>query len=146
MTITSLTPHGPEFSFVDACDVFAAEKRALGSKWLNPKSPFFAGHFPGQPLMPGVLLVECAAQTAGILWHVLGKEQTKTPLYLAQLLAFKFKKAARPGETVHIEVILEKELGALAQFGAILWVGHDAMVAQGNFVLGRELVPVTPSA
>jgi len=136
---TLLTPHGRSFSFVDTCDVFETEKRALGAKWLDPKSPFFEAHFPGKPLMPGVLLVECAAQVAGILWQIIDKADSKTPLFLAQVGQFRFLKPVLPKETVRIEVILEKEMGPLAQFASILWVGHDR-VAQGGFALSREQV------
>jgi 3-hydroxymyristoyl/3-hydroxydecanoyl-(acyl carrier protein) dehydratase len=117
--------------------VFEKEKRALGSKWLNPKSPFFEGHFPGRPLMPGVLMVECAAQAAGILWQIVAKAEAGTPLFLAQVGQFRFLKSVLPGQTLAVEVVLEKELGSLAQFDAKLWVGHD-MVAQGGFMLSRE--------
>ena len=51
-----LTPHGPGFSFLDTLAVVEPGKRARGTKWLDPKSAFFADHFPGNPLMPGVLL------------------------------------------------------------------------------------------
>ena len=61
----SLTPHGPGFSFLDSFEILEPGKRGRGRKWLNPKLAFFADHFPGNPLMPGVLLVECAAQAAG---------------------------------------------------------------------------------
>lgn len=132
-----LTPHGKSFSFIDTCDVFEADKRALGSKWLDPKSSFFEGHFPGRPLMPGVLLVECAAQTAGVLWQIIDRDESRTPLFLAQVGPFRFLKSVLPGQTIRIEVVLEKELGSLAQFAAMLWVGHD-MVAQGAFALSRN--------
>lgn len=135
-----LTPHGPSFAFLDTCDVFAAEKRARGSKWLDPKSEFFKGHFPGKPMMPGVLLVECAAQAAGVLWQELAGLQTKTALLLAQILQFKFTHAALPDETVTIDVVLEKEMGPLAQFFATLKVAERA-VGEGRFILSRPAAP-----
>ncbi|MEZ5404903.1 MAG: hypothetical protein R3F23_01650 [Verrucomicrobiia bacterium] len=64
----SLTPHGPGFSFVDSFVWDDSQKQLTAKKWLDPKLSFFADHFPEKPLMPGVLLVECAAQTAGVLW------------------------------------------------------------------------------
>ena len=137
MIKTSLTPHGPGFSFVDSCEVFENEKKARASKWLDPKSPFFADHFPERPLMPGVLLIEAAAQTAGILWQTIRKADPGAPLFLAQVRQFRFSKAVLPGETLRIDVVLEKDFGALAQFEAALSV-DDATVAQGSFVLSRK--------
>jgi 3-hydroxyacyl-[acyl-carrier-protein] dehydratase len=142
---TSLTPHGPQFSFLDECAVERIDKRAVGSKWLDPKAEFFGGHFPGQPIMPGVLLIECAAQAAGVLWHVIsrggaadpGSLEKPQPLYLAQVVQFKFTEPARPGETVQIEVNVEKEMGELAQFHAVLAAGGRP-VAEGRFILSRR--------
>jgi 3-hydroxyacyl-[acyl-carrier-protein] dehydratase len=137
MTQTALlTPHGPSFSFVDTCEVFESEMKAVGSKWLDPKSAFFESHFPGRPLMPGVLMVECAAQVAGILWQTVEKADSKAPLLLAQILQFRLMKTVLPDQTIRIEVVLEKKLGNLAQFSAELAVGSE-VVARGGFMLSR---------
>jgi len=128
----SLTPHGPGFSFVDSFEILEPRKRGRGRKWLNPNAPFFADHFPGNPLMPGVLLVECAAQAAGVLWQQSGGA------YLAAVRDFRFRKPVLPGQTLEIDVTLEKEMGGFAQFQAVLRV--DATVAaQGKLMLSRAL-------
>jgi 3-hydroxyacyl-[acyl-carrier-protein] dehydratase len=126
----SLTPHGPGFSFLDALDVPEPGQRARGRKWLDPAAPFFADHFPGHPLMPGVLLIECAAQAAGALWQ-------QPQAFLAAVQQFRFLKAVLPGQTVEIEVALEKDFGALAQFDVILSVAGRA-VAQGKLTMSRS--------
>jgi 3-hydroxyacyl-[acyl-carrier-protein] dehydratase len=131
----SLTPHGPGFSFLDSFEVLEPCKRGCGRKWLNPKLVFFADHFPGNPLMPGVLLVECAAQAAGVLWQPPG------PAFLAGVSRFQFRKPVLPDQTLEIEVTLEKELGAFAQFDAVLRVG-ETVVAQGKVTLSRALSAV----
>jgi 3-hydroxyacyl-[acyl-carrier-protein] dehydratase len=128
----SLTPHGPGFSFVDSFDVLEPGRRGRGSKWLDPASPFFADHFPGNPLMPGVLLVECAAQTAGALWQKPGAA------FLAAVTQFRFIKPVFPDQKLEIEVTLEKDFGALAQFEAVLRVSSE-VVAQGRLTLSRAL-------
>ena len=128
----SLTPHGPGFSFVDSYEIIEPGKRGRGSKWLDPALPFFADHFPGNPLMPGVLLVECAAQTAGALWQKPGAA------FLAAVTQFRFVKPVLPDQTLEIEVMLEKDFGALAQFEAVLRVGTE-VVAQGRLTLSRAL-------
>lgn len=128
----SLTPHGPGFSFVDSFEVIEIGKRGRGLKWLDPAAPFFADHFPGNPLMPGVLLVECAAQTAGALWQQPGAA------FLAAVTQFRFIKPVLPDQTLEIEATLEKDFGALAQFEAILRVNSE-VVAQGRLTLSRAL-------
>jgi 3-hydroxyacyl-[acyl-carrier-protein] dehydratase len=128
----SLTPHGPGFSFVDSFEIVEPGKSGRGRKWLNPQAPFFADHFPGNPLMPGVLLVECAAQAAGVLWQQPGAA------YLAAVRDFRFRKPVLPDQTVDIEVTLEKEMGPFAQFDAVLRVGPD-IVSQGKLTLSRAL-------
>jgi len=128
----SLTPHGPGFSFVDSFEIIEPRKRGRGRKWLDPASPFFADHFPGSPLMPGVLLIECAAQAAGVLWQQSGGA------FLVAVGQFRFRKPVLPGQTLDIEVTLEKEMGAFAQFEAVLRVG-PTVVSQGTLTLSRAL-------
>ena len=137
----SMTPHGPGFSFIDVLEVVEPGKRACGKKWLDPASAFFADHFPGNPLMPGVLLIECAAQAAGAFWlqhHSTDPQQSATPVFLASVQQFRFVKAVLPGQTLETEVILEKDFGALAQFATILRV-QDTVVAQGKLAISRAL-------
>ena len=128
----SLTPHGPGFSFVDSFEMIEPGKRGRGSKWLDPAAPFFADHFPGNPLMPGVLLIECAAKTAGALWQKPGAA------FLAAVMQFRFVKPVFPDQKLEIDVTLEKDFGALAQFEAVLRVNSE-VVAQGRLTLSRAL-------
>jgi 3-hydroxyacyl-[acyl-carrier-protein] dehydratase len=132
----SLTPHGPGFSFLDAFEVTVSGREGCGRKWLDPVLPFFADHFPGRPLMPGVLLIECGAQAAGALWaSILGAEAPKA-FVLAQVIQFKLQASVAPGETVETQVAFEAALGALAQFGVTLRV-EGKEVARGRLALGR---------
>src|ERR1043166_3339624 len=126
----TLTPHGPGFSFLDSLEIVGPGRRARGAKWLDPKSAFFADHFPGNPLMPGVLLIECGAQAAGALWQ-------QPQAFLARVQQFSFLKSVQPGQTVEVTVALEKDFGALAQFDVILSVDHTT-VAQGKLTMSRS--------
>lgn len=131
-----LTPHGQGFSFIDR---FERLNAAAGVAWkdLNPAAPYFADHFPGRPIMPAVLLVECAAQAAGTLWMSGGEESRDTPLFLAAIEQFRVLEAVHPGVTVRTDVRLVKELGRIAQFEVESTV--DARpVARGRLVLSRH--------
>ncbi len=136
--MSGLTPHGPGFSFLDAFEVVVPGERGRGRKRLDPSLPFFADHFPGEPLMPGVLLIEAGAQAAGALWGaILGAGGTAPQRFLlAQVVQFKVGRPVFPGATLDIEAVLEKSLGAVAQFEVVLSVdGVEA--ARGRIVLGR---------
>jgi 3-hydroxyacyl-[acyl-carrier-protein] dehydratase len=132
----NLTPHGPGFSFLDAFEITVPGKAGRGRKRLDPSLPFFADHFPGEPLMPGVLLIECAAQAAGALWASLLAEGAPAHFILAQVAQFKIQQAVQPGETVESEIVLENLFGTLAQFGVVLKVGANE-VARGRLVLSQ---------
>ena len=134
----SLTPHGPGFAFLDAFEVTVAGREGRGRKWLDPKLAFFADHFPGQPLMPGVLLIECAAQAAGALWASTLAADAPAHFTLAQVAQFKLQHPVRPGETVETHVIIDKIFGQLAQFDVTLRVSGQE-IARGRIVLSRAL-------
>lgn len=132
MNSDGLTPHGPGFRFVDR---FERTGPLTGSGWkhLSGSEAFFEDHFPGNPLMPGVLLVECAAQTAGILWME-GASSRQRPLFLASIERFRILAAVHPGETVETRVVLGKEFGSLVQIEAECRSG-ERVVAKGQLVL-----------
>ena len=136
----ALTPHGPGFSFLDAFEIVEPGKRARGRKYLDAHLPFFADHFPGRPLLPGVLLVECAAQTAGAFWQRTAHLPPEAPAFLAAVHQFRFRQPVLPGQTLETEVTLEKDLGLLAQFDVLVRVG-ETVVAQGKLSLSRQLAP-----
>jgi 3-hydroxyacyl-[acyl-carrier-protein] dehydratase len=136
--MSSLTPHGPGFSFVDSITLDDSKNRLVAKKWLDPQLLFFADHFPGKPLMPGVLLIECAAQACGALWGSQQQQKQPQPYALAQVLQFRFIKPVFPSETLFIEVELEKDFGPLAQFLAVIKVEGN-LVAEGKIVLSSSL-------
>jgi 3-hydroxyacyl-[acyl-carrier-protein] dehydratase len=130
----SLTPHGPGFSFLDEFVVTEPGKRGTGRKFLDPALPFFADHFPGEPLMPAVLLIEAAAQAAGALWASTLAAGAPKRFALAQVAQFKVQRPVRPGATVETNVTFDQLLGSLAQFSVTLRVGGEE-VALGRLVL-----------
>jgi 3-hydroxyacyl-[acyl-carrier-protein] dehydratase len=133
----SPTPHGPGFSFIDTYQLSEDQQSLRATKRLDPHMPFFADHFPGQPLMPGVLLIEAAAQACGILWSLFQAEVPTQLTMLAQVQQFKIKKPVFPQDLLEMKVSLQRDFGHLAQFEVSLQVQHDE-VAAGVLILGRS--------
>jgi 3-hydroxyacyl-[acyl-carrier-protein] dehydratase len=134
----AFTPHGPGFSFLDEFKILESGVKAQGMKWLDPHLPFFVDHFPGNPLMPGVLLTESGAQTAGALWQSISPDPSAF-ISLAQIEKFRLLHPVRPGEMLRMEVTLEKDFGSLARFQADIWVDPN-LVASGVIILSRQRV------
>ena len=108
-------PHGPEFRFVDRLLSLTPGKEGVGEYLVRGDEPFLRGHFPGDPLMPGVLLVEAAAQLAGV---VAQSDPTLAPLPGLKLTALRQVKmfgTAKPGEVVRLEAHITGRLGNLIQ-------------------------------
>lgn len=131
-------PHGAEFRFLDRLTSLSPGKAGCGEYLLRGDEPFLRGHFPGQPLMPGVLLVEAAAQLAGV---VAQSDPTTPPLdglKLTALRAVKLLGSARPGELIHLEARVTGRLGNLIQTQATASVAGK-LVLQAELTLSGEL-------
>jgi len=135
-----LTPHGPGFRFIDRFEK-KGELCGIGWKHLVKDAPYFQDHFPGHPVMPAVLLVECAAQAAGVL-IMQGSDQLGTPLFLASVDQFRIHGPVFPDEVVETVVTIEKELGPLVMVGVECKV-KERMVARGRLMLSRQLGSAT---
>jgi 3-hydroxyacyl-[acyl-carrier-protein] dehydratase len=108
-------PHGCEFRFIDRLIELEPGKRGVGEYRVRGDEPFLRGHFPGDPMMPGVLLVEAAAQLAGVV----AQTDTGIPplpgLKLTAVRGAKIVGTARPGERIRVEARLTGRLGNLIQ-------------------------------
>ena len=127
-------PHGPEFRFVDRLLTLEPGVSGTGEYRVRGDEPFLRGHFPGEPLMPGVLLAEAAAQLAGI---VAQSDPTIPPLAglkLTALRAVKILGSARPGQVVQLEARVMGRLGNLIQAQATARVG-DQLVLEAQLTL-----------
>src|SRR3954469_10035578 len=108
-------PHGPEFRFIDRLLELQPGKRGVGEYLLRGDEPFLRGHFPGNPLFPGVLLVESAAQLAGTVAQSDPVIQPLAGLKLTAMRGVKILSSARPGETIRLEARILGRLGQLVQ-------------------------------
>ncbi|UCD19842.1 MAG: 3-hydroxyacyl-ACP dehydratase FabZ [candidate division WOR-3 bacterium] len=100
--IKGILPHRPPFLFIDEV-MEISEKRILAKKYVREDEYFFKGHFPDEPIMPGVLMVEAIAQAGGVM--LLRKHEKAVPLFMAIENA-KFRRIVKPGDTLILEVEL----------------------------------------
>ena len=127
----ALLPHGTEFRFVDRLTSLEPGVRGEAEYTVRGDEPFLRGHFPGDPLMPGVLLVEALAQLAGVVAQSDPKLTPLANLKLTALRQVKILGTARPGETILIRSEVKGRLGNLVQAsGVVLLVGAVLLRAE----------------
>ena len=127
-------PHGPEFRFIDRLAGLDPGRRGRGAYRLRGDEAFLRGHFPGEPLMPGVLLIEAAAQLAGVVAQSDPALNPLTGLKLTAVRAAKIVGTARPGETVEFDAEVTARMGSLIQARVIARVG-GAVILQCEVTL-----------
>ena len=131
-------PHGPEFRFVDRLVSLDPGKSGSGEYRVRGDEAFLRGHFPGQPLMPGVLLAEAAAQLSGVVAQCDPALPPMPGLKLTALRGVKILGSARPGETLRIEARVLGRLGNLVQAQATVSV-DGRLVLQAELTLSGEM-------
>lgn len=103
--IMKILPHRYPFLLVDRIVELEHGKRCVGIKNVSINEPFFPGHFPGHPVMPGVLIVEAMAQVAGIMAYLASDEETRKKVsYFMAIDSAKFRKPVVPGDQLRIEI------------------------------------------
>ncbi len=107
--IQALRPHRYPFLLVDRIKEFEPHKRIVGIKNVTVNEPFFQGHFPGRPVMPGVLIIEAMAQVAGVLAFKSGGAVGKTVMYLTGIDEAKFRRPVVPGDQLRFEIEVLKK-------------------------------------
>ncbi len=133
--IETMIPHRPPFLWIDRVEELDPGVRCVAVKFVNPKDPIFAGHFPAKPILPGVLLIEAVAQTAGVmLGSAAPRDAAGTGARVALLAAvnrFKFLKPVTPGQELRIETKKLTDAGPMAYISGTVWVDGE-MVASGE--------------
>jgi len=131
-------PHGLEFRFVDRLLQLEPGKSGVGEYLVRGDEPFLRGHFPGQPVFPGVLLVEAVAQLAGTVAQSDPKIQPLPGLKLTALRAVKILGTAMPGQTIRLDAEVTGRLGNLVQARGSASVG-GTVILQAELTLAGEM-------
>jgi 3-hydroxyacyl-[acyl-carrier-protein] dehydratase len=130
--IKKLLPHRPPMLFVEKLADIVLRQSATGYKAVSINDPFFQGHFPDRAVMPGVLIVEAMAQTAGALVvHSLGA-QVAAAVYFMTIEKARFRKPVVPGDLLRMPVKALRQRGPVWKFEGQAFVGED-LCAEAEF-------------
>lgn len=120
-----LLPHRYPFLLIDRIEDIKGDDQAVGIKNVTVNEPHFNGHFPGDPIMPGVLIVEAMAQTCGaIVANVHSRGQRKL-VYFMTIDGVKFRRPVTPGDTLRLHVEKRKQRGSIFKFDCRAMVGEN---------------------
>lgn len=131
--IVEMIPHRYPFLMIDRLlDVIPGES-AIGLKNVTANEPFFQGHFPGKPVMPGVLIIEAMAQTAAVVVVAsLGNSAEGKLVYFMSIDSARFRKPVEPGDQLHLICKKEHQRGNVWKFSGEARVG-DTVVAEATY-------------
>jgi 3-hydroxymyristoyl/3-hydroxydecanoyl-(acyl carrier protein) dehydratase len=137
--ILPILPHRPPFLFVDRVVHLEAHKAIIAERLLRSEEPQFAGHFPGKPIMPGVLVGEALAQTSGLLLGLSEKLDGAPPpaqpkMYFLAATSLKYTHPAQPGDVLVLRATSDRQLSGLFRFNVEASVGTK-IVASGSLML-----------
>lgn len=133
--IHRILPHRYPFLLVDKIIHLDMDNKVIGVKSVTVNEPFFVGHFPGQPIMPGVLILEAMAQTGGILLLNSFPNPEEKLVYFMQINNAKFRKPVVPGDQLFMEVDLTQKKSKVVMMAARAYV-NDVLVAEAEFMAG----------
>ncbi|MBO5165111.1 MAG: 3-hydroxyacyl-ACP dehydratase FabZ [Lachnospiraceae bacterium] len=129
--IMEIIPHRQPFLLVDTIEEMEVGQRALGKKCVTYNEPFFAGHFPGEPIMPGVLIIEALAQTGAVALLSMPENKGRLALF-GGIKNAKFKGKVVPGDVLMLETSIIKMKGPVG-------VGDAKAYVDGKVVASAEI-------
>lgn len=130
--IKEILPHRYPFLLLDKINIVSPGEKVIGYKNVTINEPFFQGHFPQEPVMPGVLIIEAMAQTGAVLVLSEEKFKGKTP-YFVGLNKVKFRKKVIPGDTLKMEVETVRMRSSMGVGKAKAYV-ENKLVAEGELM------------
>ena len=129
-------PHSFPFRMIDRILGIEKGKKAIALKNVSINEPYFLGHFPNEPIMPWVLILEAMAQTGGLAFQSSFETEGEGVPVLARIEEFRLKKRVTPGDQIIIEAEILHVFSNLAKVKVLAKVGGE-IVAEGTFVLAR---------
>jgi len=139
MEIQNILPHRYPFLLVDRVTELEANKKAVGLKNVTINEPFFQGHFPDNPIMPGVLVIEAMAQVSGILAMHNGPQGNS--VYFMSIEKAKFRKPVVPGDQLRFEVtVLQQRKNVWKFFGQTFVEGKVVAEAEFKAMISEEVL------
>ncbi len=130
--IKKLIPHRDPFLFVDTCEIIIPGDHGKSEKLFSTNEYFFKGHFPDNPIVPGVIIIEAMAQTAGIVVSYKLREFKEKSVLFMSLNKAKFRKPIRPDEKVSFEVKFINSVRDVYKFEGTCYKG-DVKVSEAEF-------------
>lgn len=134
--IMQVLPHRPPFLFIDEIVELEAGKKCVATRQTKASESYFAGHFPGRPVMPGVLIVEALAQTGAFAILSLEENKGKIPFF-AGINDLRFKQPVEPGDLIILETEIYKIKGPIGKGKGIASV-NGKVVAQGELTFALK--------
>lgn len=129
--IMEIIPHRQPMLLIDTIEELEIGKRGVGKKCVSCNEPYFAGHFPGEPVMPGVLIIEALAQVGAVTILSCPEFKGKT-VYFGAINAAKFRQKVVPGDVLILEVEMTKRKGPIG-------IGKATAVVDGRVAASAEL-------